>query len=273
MKSSCLWLIQILSGLALSIVATAGLASELTPHRALYDLSLKTARSGSGISAVTGKMAVEWNNSCSGWAFQYRSVIDVIFDEGAPVQLTSNAATWESSDNKRYRFDVRHHTNGKEVERIEGVATLGKDKAAGQTVFTHPKPLKIGLPAGTLFPVAHSLEIMRAAKSGTSPQFLSRTIFDGMDVDGLYQVNAIIGPTKNQKAKTPNPLKILKGIPSWSVSLAYFAVKSGKPAPSHEISMHLFANGVSDNLIMDFDEFVVQARLGQAELLPDPTCP
>jgi len=273
MKNSCLWLIQTLSICILSVAATTGLASEFTPHRALYDLSLKTARLGSGISAVTGKMAVEWNNSCTGWAFQYRSAIDVTFDEGAPVRLASNAATWESSDSKHYSFDVRHHTNGKEVERIEGVASFRNDKVAGQTDFTHPKPLRIDLPVGTLFPVAHSLEIMRAAKFGRPPQFLSRTIFDGMDVEGLYQVNAIIGPLNNRKEKVANQLQLLKGIPSWSVSLAYFAVKSGKSTPNHEIKMHLFANGVSDNLIMDFDEFVVRARLAQVELLANPACP
>jgi hypothetical protein len=36
--------------------------------------------------------------------------------------------------------------------------------------------------------------------------------------------------------------------------------------------MRLFANGVADDLIMDFGEFIVRARIGQVELLADPDC-
>lgn len=272
MKRFCLRLIHILFLAPLFCAGATAQAGEFSAHRALYDLSLAQARSGSGISSVTGKMAVEWNNSCTGWAFQYRSVIDVSFDEGAPVRLTSNAASWESSDGRNYRFDVRHKTNGKEMEHIEGVAKLTGPNESGQTQFTHPKPLKIDLPAGTLFPVAHSLVIMRAAKKGGTPQIVSRTIFDGMDVKGLYQVNAVIGPVRPPKRNIPDSSDVMKGMPSWSVSLAYFAMNSGKSAPDHEIKMRLFGNGVADDLIMDFEEFIVRARLSKVELLPDPSC-
>ena len=112
MKRPFLGLIEILFlGSFLAAAATAQ-AADFAAHRALYDMTLKEARSGSGISSVTGKMAVEWKNSCTGWAFQYRSVIDVTFEEGDPVRLTSNATSWESSDGRDYRFDVRHDTNG-----------------------------------------------------------------------------------------------------------------------------------------------------------------
>jgi len=272
MKRFCLRLFHILFYGILCVAATTARAGEFTAHRALYNLSLVQARSGSGIAGVTGKMAVEWNNSCTGWAFQYRSVINVDFDEGAPVQLTSNASSWESSDGRDYRFDVRHKTNGSEMEHIEGVARLTGANGAGQILFTHPKPKKIDLPAGTLFPVAHSLAIMRSAKKGRMPQFVSRTVFDGMDEKGLYQVNAVIGPVKPARMDIPDKNDVMKGVPSWSVSLAYFATDSKKSVPDHEIKMRLFANGVADDLVMDFKDFVVRARLSQLEMLSDPSC-
>jgi hypothetical protein len=277
MKRFCLRLCRILFLGILSAAANEVHAGEFSPHRALYNLSLVQARSGSGISTVTGKMAVEWNYSCTGWAFQYHSVIDVTFLEGAPVQLTSNATSWESSDGRDYRFDVRHKTNGTEMEHIEGVARLSGANGAGHTLFTHPKPLKLELPAGTLFPVAHSLAIMRAAKKGgakkgRAPQFFSRTIFDGMDVKGLYQVNAVIGRVKPSQRKLPAQINVMKGVPSWSVSLAYFAKNSKKSSPDHEIKMRLFANGVADDLVMDFEDFIVRARLSRIELLAEPSC-
>jgi hypothetical protein len=272
MQRFCLALSRVLLLGTLYFAAAAVQASELAPHRALYDLSLEQARSGSGISAVSGEMAVEWVNSCTGWAFQYSSVIDVTFLEGEPVRLTSNATSWESSDGRDYRFDVRHKTNGTEMEHIEGVAKLNGPGGAGQTVFVHPESLKINLPAGTLFPVAHSLDIVRAAKTGKTPQFVTRTIFDGMDVKGLYQVNAVIGTVKPSQRKLSANIDVLKGMPSWSLSLAYFARDSNKSAPDHEIKMRLFANGVADDLIMDFEDFVVRARLSRIKLLDDPSC-
>ena len=249
-----------------------GQAADFSAHRGLYDMSLVKANSGSGISGVAGKMAVEWHNSCTGWAFQYQSVIDVTFEEGTPVRLTSNATSWESSDGTDYRFDVRHLTNGKEMERIEGVAKLSGDKGGGYSLFNHPKPTKFDLPGGTLFPVAHSMAIVRAAKGGKSPQFVSRNIFDGMDVKGLYQVNAIIGPVMPPKIGFRVNGDAMKKMASWPVSLAYFAVKSGQPTPDHEIKMRLFANGVADDLVMDFGSFIVRARLGQVDLLDPPAC-
>lgn len=271
MKALCLKLFCILM-LTPFGVAAAGQTAEFSPHRALYDMTLERARPGSGIAGVAGKMAVEWNNSCTGWAFQYRSVIDVTFDEGAPVRLVSNATSWESSDGRTYRFSVRHKTNGKEMEHIEGVANLTAATGAGKTQLTHPKPLTINLPPGTIFPVAHSLEIMRNAKKGGMPQFVSRTVFDGMDLKGLYQVNAVIGPVKALRTDIPDKFDKLKGVPSWSVDLAYFAITSSKAAPDHEIKMQLYANGVADDLVMDFADFIVRARLSQVELLPDPSC-
>jgi len=273
MKRASLGFIRHLLLGILCIAGTAAAADQLDAHRAFYTLSLVQARSGSGISGVTGKMAVEWINSCTGWAFQYRSVIDVDFDEGTPVQLTSNATSWESSDGRDYRFDVRHSTNGSETEHIEGVASLTGTNGSGQTIFTHPKPMKVDLPAGTLFPVAHSLAIIRAAKISKAPQFFVRTIFDGMDVKGLYQVNAVIGALRPaQKTDIPANKDVMKKMESWSVSLAYFAVGSNESAPEHEIRMRLFANGVADDLVMDFEEFTVRARIDRLELFADPSC-
>lgn len=260
--------------LSLLVAASPAQSNAFSAHRALYDLTLHQARAGSGISSVTGKMAVEWKDSCSGWAFEYRSVIDVTFDEDAPVRLTSNAATWESGDGMTYRFSVRHKTNGKEIERIEGVARLDRPNGAGRSELTHPEPQTIDLPKGTLFPVAHSLAIMKAAQRGGLPQFVSRTVFDGMDVRGLYQVNAVIGPDKPSATRKDSALPegVKKKGPSWSVTLAYFALNSSKPEPDHEIRMRLFANGVADDLLMDFTDFVVRARINKVDLLPAPSC-
>ena len=247
-------------------------ASQFSPHRAFYKMTLEEAHTHSGISNVIGKMAVEWKNSCAGWTFEYHSVIDVETHDSMPIRLSSNATSWESSDGRSYRFSVLHKTNGNEMERIEGVAEVNRMDGAGQIRFNLPKPKTIELPKGTLFPVAHSRFVMGQAKSGELPQFASRRVFDGMDVKGLYQVNAVIGSSSRIRNKAKKALGATNRLPSWSVTLGYFALKSFKSVPDHEIKLRLFANGVADQLIMDFDEFSIRATIGQLDILPQPSC-
>ena len=247
-------------------------ASDFEAHRARYNLVLENARPGSGISGVSGKMAVEWQDSCSGWTFEYHSVIDVEFSESKSIRLTSTATSWESRDGEKYRFSVRHKTNGKEVERIEGVARA-KAGAAGLVEFSAPKRQKVRLPRGTLFPIAHSLSVIKSAQRGKVPVFLSQTVFDGMDVKGLYQVNAAIGHHSKTNTGAGAGNKALKAVQSWHVSLGYFGTNSRKAEPEHEIKMRLYANGVADNMLMDFDEFTIRGRLDRLDFLPNTKCP
>jgi hypothetical protein len=255
----------------LSLPASGVVAVEFAAHRALYHLVLEKARSGSGITGVSGRMAVEWQDSCTGWTFEYHSVIDVEFSETKSIRLTSTATSWESRDGSNYRFSVRHKTNGTEVESIEGVAKSSR-RRGGSVEFSKPKARRILLPKGTLFPIAHSLAVMKAGSGGKTPAFLSQTVFDGMDVKGLYQVNAAIGLSGKAKGGYQTQDKALKKLKSWHVNMGYFALESKKAEPDHEIKMRLYANGVADDMLMDFDEFIIRARLDKLDVTPRRVC-
>jgi hypothetical protein len=257
---------------AFCLASATARGAEFAAHRALYTMTLVSAHAGSGIAGVAGKMAVEWRNACTGWTFEYRSDIDVAFAEREPLRLSSSATTWESRDGRDYRFSVRHRTNGEDTERIEGTAVGRKKDKPGRVVFSQPKPRKMTLPAGTLFPIAHSATIMEMLAKSRKPAFLSRMVFDGMDMKGLYQVSAAIGDALPESAGVRPADGSMKGLRSWPVDLAYFDAQSKKPEPDHEIQMHLYANGVADDLVMEFDDFTVRARIGRIELLRDPPC-
>lgn len=266
------WTIRVIAVLLLCVAGAQVRAVEFAAHRALYGLTLAHAGQGSGISSVSGELVVEWRNGCTGWTFEYRSVIDVIFAGRDPLRLASIASTWESSDGGTYRFSVRHQANGEDTERIEGSATGAGKKKGGLVVFSKPEPRRMKLPAGTLFPIAHSIALMEEAGKDKTPTLLSRAVFDGMDAKGLYQVNAAMG-RKNEKGSGRLPLRgALKGVPSWPVNLAYFSYADSKPEPDHEIKLRLYANGVADDMVLDFDEFAMNARIGRLELLKDPGC-
>lgn len=247
---------------ALALAPGALAAVGFVPHRAVYGLVLDRAHSDKGVSQASGELAVEWRQSCSGWTFEYRSLIDIGYGEGGRLQLATYASTWEELNGKVFRFNVRHESNGKVIESIEGHATL--DENGGAVTFSRPEEKRLSLPRGTLFPVAHSLDVVRAAQSNPPPVFRTRHVFDGMDSEGAYLVNAVIG--KGSRASTGPPA--LRGLMAWPVHLGYFS-DSADPEPRFELGMKLFANGITDELTMALPEITLRGRIQKLELLPD----
>ncbi len=249
----------------LTAVALAGEAHAagvgFAPHRAVYGLTLDRDKTGSDVSQASGELAVEWRQSCAGWTFEYRSLIDIGYAEGARLRLVTRATTWEELDGREFRFNVRHESNGRVIERIEGYARMSPD--GGVATFAKPKKKDIKLPPGTLFPVAHSIEVLRAAPGATAPVFHARRVFDGMDFDGAYFVNAVIGKGSRLAAGP----RALRGLMSWPVHLGYFA-NSAAPDPRFELGMRMFANGVTDDLVMALSEITLRGHLQRLELLP-----
>ncbi len=233
------------------------------PHRAVYGLALDRDKTGSDVSQASGELAVEWRQSCAGWTFEYRSLIDIGYSEGGRLRLVTRATTWEELDGREFRFNVRHESNGRVIELIEGYARMSK--GGGVATFAKPKKKDIKLPPGTLFPVAHSIEVLRAATAAMAPApvFHARWVFDGMDFDGAYLVNAVIGkgsrPTGGPRA--------LRGLMNWPVHLGYFA-DSAAPDPRFELGMRMFANGVTDDLVMALSEITLRGHIQRLELLP-----
>lgn len=250
-----------LTAVALS-AGTAAVAAGFAPHRAVYGLTLDPGKSDQSVTEATGELAVEWRKSCEGWTFEYRSVIDIGYVEGRRLRLVTSATTWEELDGRNFRFSVRHETNGNVVDRVEGHAEMGD--GGGTVTFSRPEKKRLALPPGTLFPLAHSLDVLKAARTQKPPVFYARQVFDGMDSDGAYLVNTVIG--KGGRAeKAP---AALRGQMAWPVHLGYFA-NSADPDPRFELGMRLFENGVTDDLVMTLSEITLRGRIQRLELLAD----
>jgi hypothetical protein len=253
-------------------LAGNAIAVEFAAHRALYRLTLASAPGSGGVVGVSGEMAVDWQNACNGWTFDYRSIIDILKNEEENLRLATSATTWESSDGRQYNFDVRHSINDTENEQISGIARMSFDGGPGQVDFVKPKKRILSLPKVTLFPIAHSQAIMAAMTDKASPTFLSRNVFDGMDSTGLYLVNAVIGKARKPEQASKILPRSMRSKKSWPVSLAYFRRDSAKTIPDHEISMALYKNGIADKFLMDFEEFIIRAELVRVEVAKKPVC-
>jgi hypothetical protein len=266
-----------------------GQATEISPHRALYSLSLESSKSGSGVVDASGAMIYEWGETCDAWTVQQRFRLRLVYEDTDPVELSSTLVSWESKDGLRYRFNERRLRNGQADEEVRGEARLDGSGKGGKADFTKPDSTSLTLAPNVLFPTAHTLLLIERAAAGDN--FLSRDVFDGATEDNASQISAVIGPriesavagdkaaagNKDDKAATDNKNnKVVKSPlierPSWRVRLAFFPADTKSDEPDYELGMRLFDNGVSGDMSLDYSDYVIRAKLDEIEPLSKPAC-
>jgi hypothetical protein len=235
----------------------------LAAHRALYDLTLDSTHGGRQITSAHGTMGYEVQDTCDGWATRQRLQMTISSTEGQDTDMDSDYATWEAKDGLSFRFHMVQKSDGAVTNQTDGGAHLTKTGGPGEVEYRAPKDTKMDLPAGTLFPMMHTLAIINAARDGK--KFIALPLFDGTDEDGFEDSSiAVI----DWKPPFPTDKPILNGLASTRVRIAFFDHASGAPTPTYETAMRYWENGVADQMIMDFGDFVMNAKL--TELVPLP---
>jgi hypothetical protein len=257
--------------LFISLVAAAGPAAgaEIAPHRALYSMRLGKVRSGSSVVDARGAMEYEWGETCSGWTIEQRYRLRMRYAESPDAEIQSNFVTWESKDGQRYRFNDKEMRNGKVTQDLRGTARLDGPGKGGVALFSQPRPHARKLPAGVLFPSAHTILLIDAARRGR--HFIVRKVFDGSADEGAIEVSAVIGP-KLIPDPAEEKLSPLLRRPGWNFRLAFFPADSNAEEPDYELGMQLLDNGVSQAMVIDYGEYVIDAKLDDIEPLPKPHC-
>ena len=185
----------------------------LAAHRAGYTLNLDSVRQGSNVTGVSGNMAYEVTDACDGWAVRQRLEMNLNNRDGQTVKMVSDYLTWESKDGTKLRFRMKQTTDNAVTEQVEGDASLGAPGGAGQIHYTLPADKTMPLPQGTLFPMAHTEAIIRAAEAGK--KFLTIPLFDGTGADGAQNTSIVISswtgpspaplPATGRSAVRPRP--------------------------------------------------------------------
>lgn len=256
--------------LFLCVLAVPGAAgADILPHRALYELSMLKNRDASLI-ALDGNMAFEWQDSCDGWSINQRSIMGFYYDGGESTELNWSLVSWEAKDGLSYRFIVRQLSDGQQTDEFRGDATLRPDGSGGTATYSAPDRHTVALPAGGLFPTAHSLEIIERAAA--NKPMLWAQVFDGSDAEGLFGVHVVVTPLSVEARKQADQQPALKGVPGWHISTAFYAPSGQAAEPEHEQQLDLFANGVVDRLVLDYGDFTVLGTLKRLEPLPVPRC-
>ena len=245
-----------LGAIALAAMVAAPVSAgaiELAAHRALYELTLESSRGD--ITAAAGTMSYDVADACEGWAVTQKLVMNLTSREDREFEMLSDYATYESKDGTQLRFHTRQATDQRVTAEISGEAEL--DAAGAGTVrYTSPEGQTRKLDRGTLLPMQHTAAIIATAMAGK--KFLAVPLFDGTVAEGAQDSTIAVtswGPPA--PGRWPELAKLASG----RVHVAFFDQAAGAQQPDYEVSMRYWENGVADDLLMDFGDFVMRGRL------------
>ena len=248
---------------------------KLTPHRAVYEMTLDNARSASGITGIDGRMVFEFTGSeCDGYTLNMRMVTQMTDSQGQTNRTDLRSSTWEQGDGQKFRFQSAQYLNDKLNDVTMGRAMRNAPEAV-EVKLSQPNRTELNLQGRVLFPTQHSLALIDAAQDGKG--LLQAQIYDGSEKgQKVYDTTAFIGRPvpagSEQGLEVPAKEKGLAELLSWPVSIGYFEPKGGDLTPSYQIDFRLYANGVSRELVIDYGDFSIQGKLSSLEYLKAGAC-
>jgi hypothetical protein len=271
---------------ALALLATwqtapASAAGEdilMAPHRAIYEMSLATARGGTGVTAVSGRMVYELTGSaCEGYTQNMRFVTQMVNQGGTAMITDLRSFSWEEGNGKRFRFNSSQFRDEKATETTAGDAARANTADDVKVELTKPAKKDLSLPSRVYFPVQHSIALLAAAKAGKA--IFRADLYDGSEKgEKVYDTVSFVGPRRppgsNQQLAQVKNAEQLDQLAAWPVSIGYFEPGSdSKDAiPVYELSFLFFENGVSRKLFIDYGEFAIQGVLKEIVFHPPSKC-
>jgi hypothetical protein len=259
----------------------------LVPHKALYDIRLNSARSGSQVVNIRGQMLFEWKPSCEGWITDHRFRLYYDYADAPAMNIESDFSTFESFDQDRLDFSSRRRKDGEVYEELRGHAALEQKEGikgkSGKAIYTVPAGLQFDLAAGTMFSTEHTISLLKSARQGS--KFMKGAVFDGSDDEGPVEINSFIGksfakgsrdvlglgkdvePPQKQQVDTA-----LIDVPGWKISMAFFPIKSDDPSSDYELTMAFHENGIISDMLVDYGDFKVSQHLVALEKVAPESC-
>jgi len=254
--------------------SAAPLRDSIAPHRAVYAISLARSDDGSGVSTAEGRMVFEiTGSSCQGYRMRQRMMVNIADEDGNLGMLDFRIVTFESGEGDVYNFDARTRINKDVVEAVEGEAR--RTEGGIKIKLKQPAEKTVEIDGDTLFPSQHMRAILDAAAADRN--FVTAEIYEGAgDGETSDAASAAIG-----KEVMDGPDDALRaGVRHWPVSVGYFGRENedrnnfGEELPSYQMRFTLYANGVTNDLVMDYGNYALSGSLESLEpIVAASDCP
>lgn len=260
---------------AMPVFAQGGgtrLAPQLVAHRATYDLTLASATGAKAPNSARGRIAFDFSGSpCEGYSQNFRQFTELDPAEGPSRVSDMTAVTFEDGDGRTFRFKVETRIDNTGLDQVDGRAARSNDGALSVSL-SRPKRAQLDLDKDILFPTAHMMRILEAARAGRP--IVEAKVFDGSDTgDKIYDTMTVIGrPSQGEVAEKAAQLPQLRDMRRWPVAISYFEEGKKDSTPHYVLSFDLYENGVSRALRLDYGDFVLKGEMTKLELLPSKPC-
>ncbi len=249
----------------------------MQPHRALYDVSLRSAKSSTGIADIHGQMFYDLQESCDAWTTTHRFVLVYDYIDNPTSQVVSEFTTTEAKDGSKFDFRARRIHDGEVQEEVAGnVIRPTKPGKIFQAKYIEPKGTpSLPLDPETNFPMAHTEKVINGALSGK--KFIAGQIFDGSDAEGPYQVSGLVlkpVSVPERKREWPKDVdKKLSSLPGWRTQVAIFPLsQEDESASDYEMDVNLLENGVVTDMSIRYADFSIDQTLKALSANPHPDC-
>tara|TARA_R110000868_G_scaffold67736_3_gene200752 strand:- start:5838 stop:6719 length:882 start_codon:yes stop_codon:yes gene_type:complete len=249
-------------------------------HRAVYDLSLDSADPSSSITALQGRMVVEWRGgpACDGYTSEQRVVTRSIDDAGQVSVSDVRLSAWEAANGNEFRFDRTEYLDGTLSGSENGVAK--RDHGVVVLALDGAEPIE--LPSKVMFPNAFNMAFTSAMRRGKSS--FARLLFDGAQ-PGATNVTAFVGkavqlPEDVARIGVKNESEgvALSAMTVRPVHMSYFDLNPEAPSdtidvgPSFEMGFLVSPNGVMSGLRLIYEDAVVSGKLVGIEYFKRGSC-
>lgn len=245
-------------------------AVDLASHKAIYEIRMKSAKTGSQVMDVRGKMLFMFKKSCDGWISNHKFSLNYEYTGTSPAEVESQFTSFENFDGKSLNFSSNRSTNGEQDQQFRGLAKIS-DGLKSLAQYSIPDDLSFKLPDRTLFPAGHTIKLIEAAEKGQ--KLVNATVFDGSDDQGPVEINAVIGK-KLPPAEDTKFDKNLIAKDGWSMRLAVFPHDGddNQTTSDYEMTMNLLQNGIIKDMTVDYHNFSVTQKLIAVEPLKEDKC-
>lgn len=258
--------------LAASLLVLAGAgadAAQLVPHRAVYELTGRSAGGFGRSGSLRGILTYELMEDCDGWSVNQKAGLDVSPPEGAGHRFEWSQATWEAKDGTSYRYFIKDSQNGSTGTQRRGELVYPEPGANGKLTTELPARGEAEMPP-VLLPVQHTRELLE--RSGAGETVFIAKIFDATVDEKPVEISASFGPSLRQPDPAGKELAPLKDVPSRHVDFAFYVQNLPDGTPDFEQSIELFDNGVVSRVSFEFGGLPVLGTLRKLEILEPQKC-
>lgn len=265
----------VLPALLLSGASPAALAAtsmDIAPHKAIYEIKMIAKGSGAQVVNIGGEMFFELKAGCEAWTTDHRFNLNYEYIDSPPMQITSDFTTYEPYAGHTLDFNARRMRDGVLFEELRGQAEVTADKE-GMATYTVPSDLRFKLPAGAMFPMAHTAFMRDQIAAGK--KFFSATVFDGSDDEGPSEINIFVGKdtTFTPPAESKDSIdKTLVSAPAHNLRMAFFPLAKGEAEAEYEMSTIFHMNGIISAMTVEYKEFTVSQTLKALQKLKPEAC-